>query len=66
MVWQIIIYIIRRKITNEIRISIKNICILKWKQHFSQLLGKISITTNQDIFKMVDNEIQIEQCHFIN
>ena len=64
--WQIVKKITGRKITNRSKIKAKydKERIQKWKQHFSLLLGNNPITTNQDIIKIVDKELQIEQGPF--
>ena len=56
--WQIV----NRKTTNRSKIKTKDDKerIQKWKQHFSLLIGKHPITTNQDIIKIVDKDLQIE------
>ena len=60
--WQIVNNITGRKTTNISKIKAKDDKerIQKWKQYFSLLLGKNPITTNQDIVKIVDKELQIE------
>ena len=64
--WQIVNNITGRKTTNRSKTKAKDDKgrIQKWKQHFSLLLGKYPITTNQDIVKIVDKELQIEQGPF--
>ena len=64
--WQIVKKITGRKTTNISKIKAKDDKerIQIWKQHFSLLLGKNPITTNQDIVKIVDKELQIEQGPF--
>ena len=64
--WQIVNNITGRKTTNRSKIKAKDDKerIQKWKQHFSLLLGKNPITTNQDIVNIVDKELQIEQGPF--
>ena len=59
---KLLVYHFYRKTTNRSKIKAKDDKerIQKWKQHFSLLLGKNPITTNQDIVKIVDKELQIK------
>ena len=59
---QIVNKITGRKTTNKSKIKAKDDKEKQqWKQHFSLLLGKNPITTNQDTVKIVNKELQIEQ-----
>ena len=64
--WQIFNKITGRKTTNRSKIKVKDDKkrIQKWKQNVSLLLGKNPLTTNQDIVKIVEKELQIEQGPF--
>ena len=64
--WNIVNKITGRKTTNISKIKKKDDTkrIQKWKQHVSLLLGKNPITTNQEIVKIDDNELQIEHGPF--
>ena len=64
--WKIVNKITDRKTTYRSKIKAKDDkeFIQKWKQHFSLLIGKNSITTNQYIVNIVDKELQIEQGPF--
>ena len=64
--WQIVNKITGKKTTNRSKIKAKydKERIQKWKQHFSLLLEKNPITTNQDIVQIVEKELKIEQGPF--
>ena len=55
-----------RKTTNRSKIKAKDDKerIQKWKQHLSLSQGKNPITTDQEIVKIVDKELQIESIYY--